>query len=135
MVDWPVAPAVYGSYLVLAASMAVAPGPANLFALATGLEKGTRAGLIGVLGMNTGSLVWFVAAAVGLGALMSQFPGVFGILAIIGGLYLAWLGFKAPTGLFSMDLLYKFQIPKPCFSSRLFCRHLLILAALFCPSL
>jgi threonine/homoserine/homoserine lactone efflux protein len=95
MFEWPVSPAVYGPYLVMAAGMALTPGPANLFALATGLEKGPRAGLIGVLGMNTGSLVWFVAAALGLGALMATFPQAFAILAIIGGLYLAWLGFKA----------------------------------------
>lgn len=95
MITWPVDPVIYGQYLVLAAGMAVAPGPANLFALATGLEKGPRAGLIGVVGMNVGSLVWFLAAALGLGALMTAFPKVFGVLAIVGGLYLAWLGLKA----------------------------------------
>jgi threonine/homoserine/homoserine lactone efflux protein len=92
---WPVDPVVYGQYLVMAAGMAVAPGPANLFALATGLEKGPRAGLTGVAGMNTASLVWFLAAALGLGALMKAFPQAFSILAIVGGVYLAWLGFKA----------------------------------------
>jgi threonine/homoserine/homoserine lactone efflux protein len=95
MTNWPVDPVVYGQYLVMAAGMAVAPGPANLFALATGLEKGPRAGLTGVAGMNTASLVWFLAAALGLGALMKAFPQAFGVLAIVGGLYLAWLGFKA----------------------------------------
>jgi threonine/homoserine/homoserine lactone efflux protein len=79
----------------MAAGMAASPGPANLFALATGLEKGPRAGLIGVIGLNVGSFFWFLAAALGLGALMAAFPGVFGVLAIGGGLYLAWLGFKA----------------------------------------
>jgi threonine/homoserine/homoserine lactone efflux protein len=101
VIDWPVSPAVYGPYLVMAAGMALTPGPANLFALATGLEKGPRAGLIGVLGMNTGSLVWFVAAALGLGALMVTFPQAFAVLAIIGGLYLAWLGFKALRAAFN----------------------------------
>lgn len=95
MTTWPVDPVLYGQYLVMAAGMAVAPGPANLFALATGLEKGPRAGLTGVAGMNAASLVWFIAAALGLGALMKAFPKVFGVLAIIGGLYLAWLGLKA----------------------------------------
>jgi threonine/homoserine/homoserine lactone efflux protein len=95
MTDWPVSPAVYGPYLVMAAGMAITPGPANLFALATGLEKGPRAGLIGVFGMIAASIVWFVAAAFGLGALMATFPQAFSVLAIIGGLYLAWLGFKA----------------------------------------
>jgi threonine/homoserine/homoserine lactone efflux protein len=93
--DLPVSPAVYSQYIVMAAGMAAAPGPANLFALATGLEKGPRAGLIGVLGMNLASLVWFLGAALGLGALMAFYPKMFGVLAIVGGLYLAWLGIKA----------------------------------------
>jgi threonine/homoserine/homoserine lactone efflux protein len=95
MIDWPVDPAAYGQYLILMAGMAASPGPANLFALATGLEKGPKAGLTGVVGMNVATLVWFVSAAIGLGALMTAFPQAFKILAIIGGLYLAWLGFKA----------------------------------------
>jgi threonine/homoserine/homoserine lactone efflux protein len=93
--NWPIDPQAYGQYLVLMAGMAASPGPANLFALATGLEKGPRAGLVGVVGMNAASLVWFVSAAIGLGALMTAFPQAFKVLAVVGGLYLAWLGFKA----------------------------------------
>jgi threonine/homoserine/homoserine lactone efflux protein len=101
MTNWPVDPGAYGQYLVLMAGMAASPGPANLFALATGLEKGPRAGLMGVVGMNCASVVWFVAAAIGLGALMKAVPQVFGVLAIGGGLYLAWLGFKALRAAFN----------------------------------
>jgi threonine/homoserine/homoserine lactone efflux protein len=93
--NWPIDPHAYGQYLVLMAGMAASPGPANLFALATGLEKGPQAGLMGVAGMNVATLVWFTGAALGLGALMKTFPQVFGAFAILGGLYLAWLGLKA----------------------------------------
>jgi threonine/homoserine/homoserine lactone efflux protein len=95
MIHWPVDPAVYASFLLIMGGMAVSPGPANLFALATGLASGPRAGLMGVLGMNIASLFWFVCAALGLGVLMKLFPTVFALLAVAGGLYLAWLGFKA----------------------------------------
>lgn len=95
MTNWPVEPIVFGQYLIMASGMAASPGPANLFALATGLEKGPRAGLIGVIGLNTGSFIWFLAAALGLGVLMAKLPYVFGALATLGGLYLAWLGLKA----------------------------------------
>jgi threonine/homoserine/homoserine lactone efflux protein len=101
MTNWPVDPGAYGQYLVLMAGMAASPGPANLFALVTGLEKGPRAGLLGVVGMNTASLVWFVAAAIGLDALMKALPQVFSVLAITGGLYLAWLGIKALRAAFN----------------------------------
>ncbi|MFY7925765.1 MAG: LysE family translocator [Aquidulcibacter sp.] len=91
----PVDPHAYASFLLIMAGMAATPGPANLFALATGLAKGPRAGLWGVFGMNVASLVWFVFAAFGLGVLMRLYPSAFSMLAILGGLYLAWLGFKA----------------------------------------
>jgi threonine/homoserine/homoserine lactone efflux protein len=75
--------------------MAVAPGPANLFAIATGAEKGKGAALMGVLGMNTATLVWFACAALGLSALIAAFPQVFHLLAYAGAAYVAWLGAKA----------------------------------------
>ena len=91
----PVDPQAYASFLLVMAGMAATPGPANLFALATGLAHGPRAGLRSVAGMNVASLVWFAFAALGLGVLMRLYPSVFSMLAIAGGLYLAWLGLKA----------------------------------------
>jgi threonine/homoserine/homoserine lactone efflux protein len=91
----PVDPARYGTFLATMAVMAITPGPANVFAVATGIERGKAAALIGVAGMNSATLVWFGAAAVGLAALVIQFPEAFRLIAIAGGLYVAWLGIKA----------------------------------------
>ena len=63
----PVDPHLYSTFLGVMAVMAVTPGPANLFAVATGVEKGRASALVGVLGMNAATLVWFGAAALGLG--------------------------------------------------------------------
>ena len=91
----PVDPSRYAAFMAAMAVMAITPGPANVFAVATGMQRGKAAALIGVAGMNTASLVWFVAAALGLGALIAAFPAVFYWVAIAGGLYVAWLGAKA----------------------------------------
>lgn len=91
----PVDPARYAAFLSVMAVMAVTPGPANLFAIATGMRKGKAAALVGVAGMNTGTLVWFAAAALGLGALIVAFPRVFHILTFVGAAYVAWLGVKS----------------------------------------
>jgi threonine/homoserine/homoserine lactone efflux protein len=91
----PVDPARYAAFLVAMFVMAITPGPANLFAIATGMQKGKAAALVGVAGMNTGTLTWFAAAALGLGALITAFPEAFHLLAIGGALYVAWLGLKA----------------------------------------
>jgi threonine/homoserine/homoserine lactone efflux protein len=88
----PVDPARYGAFLVTMCVMAVTPGPANLFAIAIGMQKGKIAALQAVVGMNSGTLVWFVASALGLGALIIAFPAAFHVLALAGAAYLVWLG-------------------------------------------
>jgi threonine/homoserine/homoserine lactone efflux protein len=95
MATLPVDPARYGAFLGVMGVMAATPGPANVFAIATGAARGKAAALVGVAGMNTATLVWFAAAALGLGALVFAWPGVFHILAYGGAAYIAWLGLKS----------------------------------------
>ena len=80
----PVDPARYGAFLAIMSVMAVTPGPANLFAIAAGMQRGRVQALIGVAGMNAATLVWFGGAALGLGALVAAFPGAFRLLAVAG---------------------------------------------------
>ena len=94
----PVDPHLYSTFLGVMVVMAITPGPANLFAVATGVEKGRASALVGVVGMNCATLVWFAAAALGLGALVKAFPDAFHLIAIGGALYVAWLGIKALRG-------------------------------------
>jgi len=101
MTAWPVDPHLYGTFLGVMGVMAVTPGPANLFAVATGVQKGHRAALAGVVGMNAATLVWFGAAALGLGTLVLAFPDLFRLVAMAGVAYVAWLGLKAWRGAFS----------------------------------
>lgn len=96
----PVDPHLYSTFLGVMAVMAITPGPANLFAVATGMEKGRASALVGVVGMNAATLVWFAAAALGLGTLVKAFPQAFRLIAVAGALYVAWLGLKALHGAF-----------------------------------
>jgi len=91
----PVDPARYSAFLVAMFVMAITPGPANLFAIATGMQKGKGAALLAVVGMNTATLVWFACSALGLGALIIAFPQAFHLLALVGAAYLVWLGVKS----------------------------------------
>jgi threonine/homoserine/homoserine lactone efflux protein len=91
----PVDPARYSAFLAAMFVMAITPGPANLFAIATGMQKGKGAALAGVVGMNTATLAWFAAAALGLAALIVAFPQAFHVLALAGAAYLVWLGVKS----------------------------------------
>ena len=97
MLNLPVEPSRFAVFLTVMASLAAAPGPANLFSIATGMNRGPRAVGLAVVGMNSATLVWFVAAAVGLVALIRALPDVFAFLTVAGALYLIWLGLRALT--------------------------------------
>lgn len=78
---------------VLAAQ--ASPGP-NLAAVASvGLAQGRRPALFVVTGIATGMLVWSLATALGLGALIEAFPLSLLMLKLLGGSYLLYLGLKA----------------------------------------
>ena len=94
----PVDPHLYAAFLGVMLVLAWTPGPANLFAVATGMQKGKRAALVGVAGLNVATLVWFAAAALGLSALIAAYPAVFHWLAYAGAAYVAWLGVQSLRG-------------------------------------
>src|SRR5690606_18223473 len=96
----PVDPPLYLTFLGVMAVMAVTPGPANVFSVANGVQRGPVGALAGVVGMNAATLVWFGAAALGLGALVVAFPEVFRLISVGGALYVAWLGVNAFRGAF-----------------------------------
>jgi threonine/homoserine/homoserine lactone efflux protein len=91
----PVDPQKFAVYCGVTVVMAAFPGPANLFSVANGMQKGRRAVLEGVVGMNSATLVWFAAAALGLGALITAFPWLFKAMTLLGAAYVAWLGAKS----------------------------------------
>ena len=104
MTSLPVDPHLYLTFLGVMTVMAVTPGPANLFSVANGVQRGKAAAMAGVVGMNTATLVWFGAAALGLGALVVAFPAVFRLISIGGALYVAWLGINALRGAFRVGI-------------------------------
>ena len=99
----PVDPARYLAFLGAMAILAATPGPSNLFAIANGMSRGKRAVLLGVAGMNTATLIWYAAAALGLGALALAFPQAVKALIVLGAAYLVWLAYKAVRGGFAKE--------------------------------
>jgi threonine/homoserine/homoserine lactone efflux protein len=102
-VSLPVDPARYAAFLGTMAILAATPGPSNLFAIANGMSRGKKAVLLGVAGMNTATLIWYVAAAMGLGALALAFPKAVKALIVLGAAYLVWLAYKAVKSGFARE--------------------------------
>ena len=94
----PVDPKLYGAFLIAMTVMAMTPGPAVLYAMAQGLERGKRAVFEGVAGINTAMIVWFTGAALGLSAVFAAHPTAFRWLSVAGAGYVAWLGVQSIRG-------------------------------------
>lgn len=83
------------AYLVASAAIIVAPGPGQALVLARTLSDGRRAGIMTAAGLNVGTVIHAVAAALGLSALLAQSALLFEIVKYLGAAYLVVLGLQA----------------------------------------
>ena len=83
---------LFGAYLVTVTILILLPGPDMLFALATGIKSGPRAGFLAAVGAASGEVVHITAAALGLAALFRAAPLLFDVMRVAGASYLVYLG-------------------------------------------
>jgi len=79
----------------VAGVIVVLPGPDMALVLRNGVAAGRRAALESALGITAGLLVWALAAALGIAALLHASAAAFAALKLAGAVYLAWLGLRA----------------------------------------
>lgn len=85
-------------YLAFAGTMfllAITPGPAVLLTIAHGMRNGWGASLKAGWGVQAGNGIYFLASAVGLGAILSTSELLFQIVKWAGAAYLIWLGLRS----------------------------------------
>jgi threonine/homoserine/homoserine lactone efflux protein len=75
-------------------TMLLVPGPSALFAFTRSLERGPRAGLCAVAGLETGLAVHVLAAALGISGTVASSPVAFSALRVAGAGYLALVGVR-----------------------------------------
>jgi RhtB (resistance to homoserine/threonine) family protein len=83
------------AFVGVVAVIVVLPGPDMALVLQNGLARGRRAAVETALGINAGLLVWAVAAALGIAALLHASAPAFTALKLAGAAYLVWLGARA----------------------------------------
>ena len=86
--------AVAGVALV-SLGMVLTPGPNMLYLVSRSVTQGRRAGLISLLGVAVGFLVYLVAATAGLVAVFAAVPGLYAAIRFAGAGYLLWLAWQA----------------------------------------
>jgi RhtB (resistance to homoserine/threonine) family protein len=83
------------AFIGVVAVIVVLPGPDMALVLQNGLARGRRGAVETALGVNAGLLVWAVAAALGVAALLHASAPAFTLLKLAGAAYLVWLGLRA----------------------------------------
>jgi len=83
--------------LILSAAFvaSASPGPATLSIAETSMRQGRKLGLALAAGVTTGSLIWSIAAALGLSALMLANAWTFEVIRYLGAGYLMFLAIKS----------------------------------------
>jgi threonine/homoserine/homoserine lactone efflux protein len=82
-------------FLLASVVLVAIPGPNVLFVLARGLAGGRRAAVVSVLGVETATACFAVAAAFGLTALLVSSEVAFAVVRWLGVGYLVFLAFRA----------------------------------------
>jgi threonine/homoserine/homoserine lactone efflux protein len=83
------------AFVAVVAVIVVLPGPDMALVLQNGLARGRRAAVETAVGITAGLLVWAVAAALGIAALLHASAPAFTLLKLAGAAYLVWLGLNA----------------------------------------
>jgi RhtB (resistance to homoserine/threonine) family protein len=83
------------AFVGVVAVIVVLPGPDMALVLQNGLAGGRRAAVETAVGINAGLLVWALAAALGIAALLHASGPAFTVLKLAGAAYLVWLGLRA----------------------------------------
>ncbi len=83
------------AFVTTIALLAVLPGANNAVITRQTLAGGRRSGLLAVAGSSAGILLWAVAAALGLSALLLANPGTYLIIRLAGAAVLCLLGIQS----------------------------------------
>ncbi len=79
-------------FSLAALALLAVPGPAVLYIVSQSVARGRRAGLVSMLGIETGGLFHVAAAAIGLSALLASSAHAFTVVKYTGAAYLIALG-------------------------------------------
>ena len=83
------------AFLGIAALVIIAPGPDTVLVTKNAVLHGRRAALGTSLGVSAGLVIWTVAAALGVAAVVRESALAFSVLKLLGAAYLFWLGVQA----------------------------------------
>jgi threonine/homoserine/homoserine lactone efflux protein len=84
----------YWLFVITGVLLNLAPGQDTFYIVGRSLAQGTRIGIVSALGINAGSVVHTLAAAIGLSAILAASASAFMVLKLVGAAYLVYLGVR-----------------------------------------
>ena len=90
------------TFIIGTIAVILLPGPNSMFVLSTAAQKGIRDGYRAALGVFVGDSILMLLAALGAATVFKTAPAVFTMLKVVGGMYLAFLGFKMLVGAYQI---------------------------------
>lgn len=91
-------PLSYLAFLGASLALVLVPGPSQALVVANTLSHGRGAGARTAVGLNVGTLVHTVAAALGLSAMLATSATAYALLQLAGAVYLVVLGVRSLRG-------------------------------------
>ncbi len=88
----------FALFVAAALVLLVVPGPSVLYIVARSIEGGRTAGLVSVLGVQTGAILHIAFATLGLSAILASSAVAFSVVKWLGAAYLVWLGLRQILG-------------------------------------
>lgn len=85
-------------FVFATAALTLAPGPNMAYMLSSTVSRGRRAGVVSLLGVESGFLVHLFAVASGLTALLLAVPYAYDALRLLGAAYLLYLAWQTVRG-------------------------------------
>jgi len=80
---------------LVAFGLVMTPGPNMIYVVSRSITQGRAAGLVSLLGVGAGFLVYLAAAVAGIAAVFSRVPVAYGALRAGGAVYLLYLAWQA----------------------------------------
>jgi threonine/homoserine/homoserine lactone efflux protein len=86
-------------FLLTSATLAITPGPDNIFVITQSVLHGKKAGIVITVGLCTGLLIHTLLVVLGTAAIIQTSPLAFSAIKIIGAVYLLYLAWRAVTAM------------------------------------
>ncbi len=101
------------SFILATTTLAISPGPDNIFVLTQSMVNGRRYGMATVFGLMTGCLIHTSLVAFGVSGLIKQNPAIFLIIKIFGAIYMLYLAYKVFKSDSVIDITSQEVVQKP----------------------